>query len=74
MSKKSRKQAASADARAGRDSAQSAPFSHALRVEKGFSLARLDPRATPGFTGGKSAGAKALPEFTAEISDLQERL
>lgn len=74
MSKKSRKQAATADASAGRDSAQSAPFSHALRVEKGFSLARLDPRATPGFTGGKSAGAKALPEVTAEISDLQERL
>ena len=77
MAKKSRKQTGGAGAGAagaGAGSAGSAPFSESLRVRRGFSLAGLDPRATPAFSGGKSAGAKALRAVTKRISDLQERL
>lgn len=34
----------------------------------------LDPRATPGFDGGKAAGVAHLEASDAELDDLQERL
>ena len=47
----------------------------ALRVPAGpVDLATYDPRATPGFDGGKRAGKQALQAMDAELSDLQERL
>ncbi len=55
----------------------SAPVHHlgeALRVGPGFRLERVDPRATPGFDGGKKKGQKALERGVAELSELQERL
>ncbi|GAA5028503.1 polyphosphate kinase 2 family protein [Terrabacter aeriphilus] len=45
-----------------------------LRVGKGFVLAEVDTRATPGFTGDKLAGKAALKACEAELSDLLERL
>lgn len=49
-------------------------FTDALRVERGFSLAKLDPRSTPAFEGDKAAGQAALPGVADAISELQERL
>ena len=37
-------------------------------------LKTLDPRATPGFDGGKSKGKKALRSLGDPLSELQERL
>ena len=37
-------------------------------------LIEYDPRATPGFTGGKAEGKAALKSFDGRLSDLQERL
>jgi PPK2 family polyphosphate:nucleotide phosphotransferase len=37
-------------------------------------LAALDTRATPGFTGGKKDGKKALAGLAEELAELQERL
>ncbi len=54
--------------------ASTTPFSDALRVAEGFRLADVDPRSTPGFTGGKKAGEKALAQASPGIADLQERL
>ncbi len=52
-----------------------APVSDLLRVPPGpVDLDALDPRATPGFDGGKSAGKKALAALSDQVSDLQERL
>lgn len=45
-----------------------------LRVGEGFSLADVDPASTPGFSGGKKAGEKALAEGLEELGDLQEML
>ena len=45
-----------------------------LRVREGFTLADLDPRATPGFEGGKAEGKKALAAGAKALSELQERL
>jgi len=45
-----------------------------LRVGAGFRLADLDPRSTPGFTGGKAAGEEVMTELQARLGDLQERL
>src|SRR3954454_14227948 len=51
------------------------PISQLLRLPAGpVDLAALDPRATPGFEGRKSAGKKALQELGAELADLQEEL
>ncbi len=45
-----------------------------LKVGSDFSLADVDPDATPGFKGGKSDGAALLQSSAATLSDLQERL
>lgn len=45
-----------------------------LRVRDGFDLSEVDPDATPGFTGGKSAGKKALAAGVKPLAELQERL
>ena len=45
-----------------------------LRVDDGFSLASVDARSTPGFSGGKAKGKAALADGAAELSALQERL
>jgi PPK2 family polyphosphate:nucleotide phosphotransferase len=46
-----------------------------LRVPPGpVDLQRIDSRAKPGFSGGKSAARKALPGLGARLSDLQEQL
>ena len=46
-----------------------------LRVPEGkVTLASFDPRSTPGFDGGKSAGKEALEAMDSELSELQERL
>ncbi len=51
------------------------PVSDLLRLPPGpVDLSAIDPRATPGFDGGKSAGKKALAALGDEVSDLQERL
>jgi PPK2 family polyphosphate:nucleotide phosphotransferase len=39
-----------------------------------FSLASVEPRSTPGFDGGKKAGAAALAAGAADLSSLQEKL
>jgi PPK2 family polyphosphate:nucleotide phosphotransferase len=46
----------------------------ALRVGPDFTLAELDARATPGFSGDKTAAAEAMDAVVEEISELQERL
>jgi PPK2 family polyphosphate:nucleotide phosphotransferase len=51
-----------------------APLADRLRVGPGFRLADADPRATPGFDGGKTAGTAALAAGSERVSDLQERL
>jgi PPK2 family polyphosphate:nucleotide phosphotransferase len=45
-----------------------------LRVGPGFELAGVDTSATPGFTGDKKAGQKALAAGVEQFADLQERL
>ncbi|MET1043921.1 MAG: PPK2 family polyphosphate kinase [Microbacteriaceae bacterium] len=45
-----------------------------LRVEPGFTLATMDPNATPGFDGTKQEGQVALEEGVAELGTLQEML
>ena len=45
-----------------------------LRVGPGFRLADLDPRSTPGHTGGKADGARDLAAGVAELDEYQERL
>src|SRR5690606_14634069 len=51
-----------------------AEASDLLRVGPGFSLADVDPDATPGFSGGKSHGEKALARGLEDLGELQERL
>jgi len=48
--------------------------SDALRVRPGFSLAKLDRGATPGYAKGEEKAVKLLTKIGAEVSDLQERL
>ena len=50
------------------------PFTDELRVTDGFQLIDVDPRSTPSFSGGKSAGKKALLGDDDELDTLQERL
>jgi PPK2 family polyphosphate:nucleotide phosphotransferase len=46
-----------------------------LRIPPGpVRLTSYDPRATPGFSGDKAAGKRALAELAEPISELQERL
>ena len=45
-----------------------------LRVGPGFRLADVEPRSTPGFTGGKFEGEQALKAGAEELSELQEKL
>jgi PPK2 family polyphosphate:nucleotide phosphotransferase len=45
-----------------------------LAVGKGFDLAQVDPRSTPGFAGSKRAGKAALVAGQQQLSQLQERL
>ncbi|WP_022883125.1 PPK2 family polyphosphate kinase [Gryllotalpicola ginsengisoli] len=45
-----------------------------LRAGDGFSLAEVDPSATPGFKGDKKVGEQVLAAGAAELSELQERL
>jgi PPK2 family polyphosphate:nucleotide phosphotransferase len=45
-----------------------------LRAGSGFDLAAVDTSATPGFTGGKKHGQKALAAGVDEFADLQEKL
>ncbi|MCG7321732.1 polyphosphate kinase 2 family protein [Arsenicicoccus bolidensis] len=49
-------------------------FSETLRAERGFVLADVDTRATPGYEGDKKSAAMDLVEGQTELSDLQERL
>jgi len=51
------------------------PVSERLRVPTGdVDLRSYDTRATPGFSGSKSAGKAALAEVGSRLSDLQEML
>ena len=43
-------------------------------ADEGLDLARHDPRATPGFDGGKAEGRQRVAELNARIEELQERL
>jgi PPK2 family polyphosphate:nucleotide phosphotransferase len=45
-----------------------------LRAGAGFDLAAVDPAATPGFTGGKDAGIRALRAHDKKLAGLQELL
>jgi PPK2 family polyphosphate:nucleotide phosphotransferase len=46
-----------------------------LRLPSGpVDLTTIDPRATPGFEGGKSKGKKALAHLGSELAELQEKL
>ncbi len=45
-----------------------------LRAGPDFDLSAVDPDSTPGFSGDKSDGAKALDQGASELSALQERL
>ncbi|WP_040166320.1 polyphosphate kinase 2 family protein [Microbacterium gorillae] len=50
------------------------PATAALKVSKGFRLADLDPRSTPGYEGDKESGQAELAAGLDRLSDLQERL
>lgn len=49
-------------------------YAELLRADAGFRLADIDPDATPGFTGDKKAGQKALAQGEPALTELQERL
>lgn len=51
-----------------------AEASELLRVGEGFRLDDVDPASTPGFTGDKRDGEKALARGLAGLEELQERL
>ncbi|QEW04106.1 PPK2 family polyphosphate kinase [Microbacterium lushaniae] len=48
--------------------------SEALRARAGFALTHVDPRSTPGYTGGKPDGVEDLAEGATRLGELQERL
>lgn len=50
------------------------PPSDALRADAAFSLAAVDPAATPGFSGDKSEGVAELADRGRVVGELQERL
>jgi PPK2 family polyphosphate:nucleotide phosphotransferase len=53
----------------------SGPTVQALRAPSGtVRLSDIDPRATPGFSGGKKKGVAALRDLGDPLGDLQERL
>jgi len=55
--------------------ARAASLTSRLRVARGkVRLADRDPSATPGFSGKKRAGERALLDLAPALSDLQERL
>jgi PPK2 family polyphosphate:nucleotide phosphotransferase len=55
--------------------ATTADVARKLRLPLGaVGLASIDPRATPGFRGGKNAGKAALAEVEPTVSELQELL
>ena len=54
--------------------ASGTPYTDALKVTDGFSLADLSPRATPAFDGDKQAGKDALLAADDELDTLQEQL
>jgi PPK2 family polyphosphate:nucleotide phosphotransferase len=43
-------------------------------VGPGFDLSAVNPSSTPGFSGGKKKGARALAKGALKLADLQERL
>ena len=45
-----------------------------LRADADFDLSAVDPDSTPGFSGGKSDGVKALGKGARDLPKLQERL
>jgi PPK2 family polyphosphate:nucleotide phosphotransferase len=49
-------------------------WTRALQVGDGFRLADVDPDGKPGFSGGKSEGARALAAGLDDLNQLQERL
>ena len=49
-------------------------FASGLVVGDGFVLADVDPRSTPGFTGGKADAEALAPTVEAELSHQQELL
>ena len=49
-------------------------FTEALRIDKDFVLAALDPASTPGFDSDKVDGEEALALAADEFADLLERL
>jgi PPK2 family polyphosphate:nucleotide phosphotransferase len=51
------------------------PITRSLQLPAGaVDWGRLDPRATPGFADGKTAGKRALERLGPSLSELQERL
>src|SRR3954469_6263496 len=56
------------------DGSADTSFTVALRAGQGFVLSALDPRSTPGFTGGKVEAAALMASTDHELDDLQERL
>ena len=48
--------------------------SETLRVGKGFSLAAMDPDATPGYSGNKADGEALLADLDGKLTDMQEKL
>lgn len=55
--------------------AKPADVAHQVRLPPGpVDLASFDPRATPGFSGGKNAGKVALAGLKPTVSELQELL
>jgi PPK2 family polyphosphate:nucleotide phosphotransferase len=48
--------------------------SETLRAGEGFSLADVDPDATPGYSGGKEDGKALLATMDDELAELQEKL
>lgn len=45
-----------------------------LKVDKGFSLADVDPDSTPGYKGDKADGEALLTDLDSKLAELQEQL
>ncbi|MBO2452451.1 polyphosphate kinase 2 family protein [Actinomadura barringtoniae] len=73
--KKSKKSDGSKKADAKKADAEKISFAEALRCPPGpVDLSELDPRATFGAIGDKTATREAMPELGLRLEDLQERL